>query len=87
MGRRWTAGARSVGLYYQLYPEHVAWQPPGGASPVAGINGASQATLADGRTLVFLVEGHRRVVLETTGIDESARSDLAFAVSAQLTTG
>ena len=85
MGRRWTAGERAVGLYYQLYPEHVAWQPPGGTSPVAGITGASQSSLADGRALMFFVEGHRRVVLETNGIDDSARSDLAFAVSAQLT--
>ena len=27
MGRRWTAGERSVGLYYQHYPEHRAWEP------------------------------------------------------------
>ena len=87
MGRRWTAGERSVGLYYQLYPEHLAWQPPGGASPIAGIAGASQATLSDGRALVFLVEGDRRVVLETNGIDDSARSDLAFTAAAQLASG
>ena len=85
MGRRWVAGERAVGLYYQLYPEHVAWQPPGGASPVGGIEGASQATLSDGRALVFLGRGDRRVVLETNGIDDSARSDLVHAVSAQLT--
>ena len=87
MGRRWTAGERVVGLYYQLYPEHVAWQPPGGASPVAAIAGASQATLSDGRSLVFLVEGDRRVVLETNGIDDSARSDLAYSAAAQLAAG
>ncbi|CAA9244333.1 MAG: hypothetical protein AVDCRST_MAG10-1855 [uncultured Acidimicrobiales bacterium] len=87
MGRRWTAGERSVGLYYQLYPEHLAWQPPGGASPVPGIAGASQASLSDGRALVFLVEGDRRVVLETNGIDDSARSDLTFAAAAQLAAG
>ncbi len=87
MGRRWTAGERFVGLYYQLYPEHLAWQPPGGLSPVATIAGASQASLSDGRALMFLVEGDRRVVLETNGIDDSTRSDLAFAAAAQLAAG
>jgi len=84
MGRRWTAGGMAVGLFYQLYPEHQAWEPPGGRSPVSDIEGASQVSLPDGRALVFLVEGDRRVVLETNGIDDSARSDLAFAVAAQL---
>jgi hypothetical protein len=87
MGRRWTAGARSVGLYYQLYPEHLAWEPEGGRVPVGEIAGASQATLADGRALVFLPAGGRHVVLESSGIDDSARSDLAFAAAAQLTAG
>jgi hypothetical protein len=87
MGRRWTAGARSVGVYYQLYPEHLAWEPDGGRSPVTEIDGASQASLSDGRALVFFVAGDRRVVLETGGIDDSGRSDLAFAVAAQLTAG
>jgi hypothetical protein len=87
MGRRWSAGGMAVGLFYQLYPEHQAWEPPGGRSPVAGVDGASQATLPDGRALVFLVEGDRRVVLETNGIDDSARSDLAFAVVGQLASG
>jgi len=87
MGRRWTAGERAVGLYYQLYPEHIAWQPPGGLSPVAGIDGASQATLSDGRALAFLVHDDRRVVLETKGIDDSARSDLVHATGAQLAAG
>ncbi len=87
MGRRWTAGERAVGLYYQLYPEHLVWQPPGGVSPVAGIDGASQATLSDGRALVFLGQDDRRVVVETKGIDDSARSDLAHAAAAQLVAG
>jgi len=87
MGRRWKAGGRAVGLYYQLYPEHVAWQPPGGASPVTGLTGASQATLSDGRALAFLGEGDRRVVLETDGIDDAARSDLVHAVRDQLSAG
>lgn len=84
MGRRWTSGDRAVGLYYQLYPEHLAWEPPGGASPVTGIEGASQTTLSDGRALVFLVEGDRHVVLETKGIDDSGRSDLTLAAATQL---
>ncbi|MGI8807723.1 MAG: hypothetical protein ACR2KK_07775 [Acidimicrobiales bacterium] len=87
MGRRWTAGERTVGLYYRIYPEHLAWEPPGGASPVAGIEGASQATLSDGRALVCLGEGDRRVVLESNGIDDSARSELARAAAAQLAAG
>ncbi len=84
MGRRWTAGERSVGLFYQLYPEHRSWAPPGGASPVAAVAGASQASLSGGTALVFLVGGDRRVVLETAGIDDTARSDLVHAVVAQL---
>lgn len=84
MGRRWTAAGSSVGLYYQLHPDHLAWEPPGGRSPVGGIDGASQATLPDGRALVFLVQDDRRVVLESKGIDDSDRSDLAFTVAAQL---
>jgi hypothetical protein len=87
MGRRWTADGRAVGLYYQLYPEHLAWEPPGGRSPVQQIDGATQASLSDGRALVFLTGGHSTVVLETSGIDDSARSDLAFAVAALLATG
>ncbi len=84
MGRRWTAGERSVGLYYQLYPEQRAWAPPGGASPLAAVPGASHASLAGGTALVFLAAGDRRVVLETAGIDDSARSDLIHAVVGQL---
>jgi hypothetical protein len=84
MGRRWTAGERSVGLFYQLYPEQRGWEPPGGASPVEAVAGASQASLSAGRALVFLVEGDRQVVLETDGLDDSARSDLVHAVAAQL---
>ena len=84
MGRRWTAGERAVGLYYQLYPEHEGWEPPGGRSPVGGLAAASQATLPDGRALVFLGGGDRRVVLETNGIDDAARSDLVHAVSREL---
>ena len=87
MGRRWTAGGSAVGLYYQLYPEHRAWEPQGGRSPIPGLSGAMQATLPDGRSLVFLGQGDVQVVLETKGIDDSARSDLVHAVSAQLASG
>jgi hypothetical protein len=87
MGRRWTAGGRSVGLFYQLYPEHRAWEPAGGRSPVASIGGASQASLPNGRSLIFLAEGDRHVVLETDGLEDSARSDLANVVAAQLASG
>ncbi len=87
MGRRWTSGACAVGLFYQLYPEHRAWEPQGGRSPVTGMGGTSQATLPDGRALVFLGTGDVQVVLETIGIDDAARSDLVHAVSAQLTSG
>lgn len=84
MGRRWRAGTRAVGLLYQLYSEQRAWEPPGGLTPVSGLAGASQATLPEGRALVFLTDGDRRVVLETEGIDDSARSNLVHATLAQL---
>jgi hypothetical protein len=80
MGRRWTAGERSVGLFYQLYPEHQGWEPPAGRVPVSGIPDAWQATLPDGRALIFM----RQVVLESRGIDDSSRSDLVHAVAGQL---
>ena len=76
MGRRWTAGERSAALFYQLYPEHQAWTPPGGEGALA--------TLDDGRQLVFIGGGEYRVVLEVRGIDESNRAALARAVSTQL---
>ena len=87
MGRRWTAGARSVGLFYRLYPEHRAWQPLGGTAPVPDLGGASQATLPDGRSLVLLAAGDHQVVLETKGIDDAGRSQLAYAVADQLASG
>ena len=84
MGRRWTAGTRSVGLFYQLYPEHEGWEPPGGRTPVGGFGAAWQSTLPGGRALVFLAGGGRRVVLETDGLDDGARTDLVHAVAGQL---
>ena len=84
MGRRWTAGERSVGLFYQLHPEHQGWEPSGGRTPVGGLAGASQATLPDGRGLVFLAGRGSRVVLETDGLDDGARTDLVHAVARQI---
>ncbi len=79
MGRRWSAGGRSAGLFYQLYPEHQAWQPPAGWTPLVGVP-ASAASLPDGRALIVL-EG---AVLETAGLDEPERMALARAVARQL---
>lgn len=86
MGRRWTAGGLSVGLLYQLYPDQQGWEPPGGRSPVevSGISGASQATLPDGRSLVFMSDGESWVVFETRGIDDASRSDLVNVIAGQL---
>jgi hypothetical protein len=84
MGRRWRAGGRAVGLYYRLHPEHRSWEPPGGRTPVPGLEGAWQASLPGGSALVFLAGAGAEVVLETEGIDDSTRSDLANAVSRQL---
>lgn len=84
MGRRWTSGGRSVSLFYQLYPEHQAWDPPGGRSPFAAVPGAAEATLPDGRSLMFLGQGNRRVVLEVDGLEDSARAALARTVAQQL---
>ena len=83
MGRRWTADGRSVGLFYQLYPEHRGWEPPAGRTPLSGISGW-QATLPGGRALAFLGSGDAPVVLETDGLDDGARSDLVYAVVRQL---
>lgn len=87
MGRRWRAGGAAVGLFYRLYPDHRDWEPPGGRTPIDGIAGGWQASLPDGRALVFLPGAGADVVLETEGIDDSARSDLAYAVARQLAEG
>jgi hypothetical protein len=87
MGRRWVAGDAGVGLFYRLYPEQRDWEPPGGRTPVAGFDGAWQASLPDGRALVFLPGAAAEVVLETNGIDDASRSDLAYAVTRQLAGG
>ncbi len=85
MGRRWSSGGRSTGVFYQLYPEHQAWTPPGGKAAFPGMPGRSAATLPDGRVLVFLGGGRGpAVVLEITGLDDSVGAELARIVSARL---
>jgi hypothetical protein len=84
MGRRWTTGDKSTGLFYRLYPEHREWSPPGGTSPLAGVSGASQATVGGGKALVFFEDGDHPVVLETSGLDDDARLALAQAVAAHI---
>jgi hypothetical protein len=83
MGRRWSSGGRSAGLFYQLEPEHLGWEPPLGRAPFATVPGAMEAKLPDGRSLVFLGGGDRRVVLELSGLDDAAAA-LALAVNEQL---
>jgi hypothetical protein len=84
MGRRWSTSGRSAALFYQLYPEHQSWQPPGGTSPLPDVAGAAAASLPDGKSLVFIGGGDRRVVLELAGLDDSVRSTLARTVAEQL---
>jgi hypothetical protein len=84
MGRRWSAGARSAALFYQLYPEQQSWQPDGGATAVADVRGATTSTLPDGRSLVFVAAKKHAVVLETSGLDEGDRHDLALVVADQV---
>lgn len=84
MGRRWTAGERSLGLFYQLYPEHQGWDPPAGRVPIEGMGDAWQATLPDGRAVAVVGDGGTRVVLESRGIDDGARSDLIHVVAGRL---
>jgi len=83
MGRRWSAGGRAVGLFYQLYPEQQGWEPPAGRVPGA-LAGSWATTLPDGRALVFLGHGDQRVVLEASGLDDDARDALARAAADQL---
>lgn len=77
MGRRWSSGDRSAALFYQLYPEHQSWQPPGGTQ-------GERATLPDGRSLVFLASPEARVVVEVKGLGQDQESELTRAVAAQL---
>jgi hypothetical protein len=84
MGRRWSGDGRSAALFYQLYPEHHAWEPPGGKGPFPENRGASAATLDDGRALVFLGDRDLSVVLEVSGLAGEAQAALARAVAGQL---
>ena len=83
MGRRWSSGDRSAALFYQLYPEHQSWQPPGGTAPAGGPE-RSMATLPDGRSLVFLPSGGTPVVVELKGLAQDQQWELTRAVAAQL---
>ena len=84
MGRRWSTAERSAALFYQLYPEQEAWEPPGGTAPLPDVGGGTTATLPDGRALVFLGAKKQRVVLETNGIDPGEQATLARMVAERL---
>ncbi len=84
MGRRWATAGRSAALFYQLYPEHQAWEPPGGTTPSTDVAGGSTATLPDGRSLVFLGADESRVVLEITGLEAGEQTSLARTVAEHL---
>jgi hypothetical protein len=84
MGRRWSTADRSAALFYQLYPEQEAWEPPGGTAPLPDVAGSTSATLPDGRALVFLSHEKERVVLETKGIDAGEQVTLARTVAHHL---
>ncbi len=80
MGRRWTSGGKSAGLFYRLHPDHAAWEPPAGRTALADVPGATVAALDDGRSLVFIGDA----VLEVSGLDDDGRSALATVVAAHL---
>ena len=84
MGRRWSSGGRSLGLFYQLYPEHRSWAPPLGSVPLSGVAGASVGDLPDGRSVVLLGYGDVQVVLEVAGVDDATKAALARTVSQNL---
>ncbi len=84
MGRRWSAGYRSIALLYQLHPDHEAWQPPAPTQPLTGLPGATVAELPDGRSLVFTGGPGRRTVLEVAGIPAADRDSLARVAAANL---
>ena len=84
MGRRWTSGERSAGLFHRVTAEQMAWLPPGGLVPDPDAGGALAATLDDGREVVFLEGDAMKVVLELRGLDGAARGRLAASAAAQV---
>ena len=84
VGRRWTSGERSAGLFYRLSDAHRAWQPPPGSEPDPVLGGSLAVTLDDGRTLVLPEGGPAPVVVELRGLDAGPRADLVAAVPGQL---
>ena len=84
MGRRWTSGGRSAGLFHRITPDQRAWLPPGGLSADPDAGGALAAVLEDGRSVIFLGEDEVQVVLELTGVHGGDRSALTAAVAGQL---
>src|SRR3954453_9809600 len=85
MGRRWSANGRSAAVFYQLYPEHQAWQPPAALTPYPGVDDAYSVTLPDGRVLVLMRgDEDRRVVLELAGFDQTAQVALAQWMASEL---
>ena len=85
MGRRWSSGDRSTALFYQLYPDHRSWEPPGGKAPLAAVSHALTATLPDGRALVFLGDESKPVVFEAAGLEDTAIAELTQIVADHLT--
>ena len=83
VGRRWSSGGRSAGLFYQMDASQRDWQPPLGSAPLPDVPNAWMASLPDGTSLVFLGGGGNRVVLELKGLDD-ARTELIHAVLGQL---
>jgi hypothetical protein len=84
MGRRWTSGERSAGLFYRLTPAQRAWLPPGGLVLDPDAGGALFADLDDGRSVMFLGADEVQVVLEVRGLAHDERSALAESVAVQL---
>lgn len=84
MGRRWTSGERSAGLFYRLTDEQRAWLPPGGLVAASRMGGALSATLDGDRTVVFIDGDGVQVVLELRGLDDDASTALAASVAEQL---
>lgn len=84
IGRRWTSGERSAGLFYRLTDGQRAWQPPAGSAPDPVLGGTMAVTLDDGRTLVLPEGGPAPVVVELQGLDAGGRADLVAAVREKL---